>query len=347
MARMSRKVKNVERTFVFNLGVAGESTFKTDGVYIDCMQVHSLVNRVFARQGTNVLVENLEVGVQPGGAFEATVLRLPQHWSCVNAWTKTMEHWRAQQNERADETGLESTIARYRDFKVYFDIPHVAAGFGANLLPSGFFTTDAAGTTESYEWEASDVVLPNKGAPGTTVETHPHMLGDDNGNTSFGMIKAYAESRSRPFQTDPNIVDVASGGIFGEMMDVGDDNVEIVNNFQEQNDMPPYLLGMDGAEEYYPGGSFQGIGLQNPSGTVYPGQFVDIISVNANQNYNTDSTGSFAAPCGLIKLVMNATGVNPASPVDLGDAPFPLWIKLTLAPGHYQGIAGIPMQEAN
>ncbi len=347
MARMSRKVKNVERTFVYNLGVAGESEIKSNGLYIDLMQSHSLVNRLFARQGMNVLVENLEVGCQPSGAFEATIMRLPQNWSCVNAWTKTMEHWRAQQNERADETGLESTIARYRDFKIYFDVGHVTAGFGANLLPSGYFTTDGAGTTESYEWSASDVVLPNKGAPGTTVETSPHMLGDDNGNTSFGMIKAYAQSRSRPFQTDPNIVDVASGGIFGEMMDVGDDTGAIVNNFQEQNDQPPYLIGLDGAEEYYPGGSFQGIGPVNPSGTTYPGQFVDIVSVNASQNYNTDSTGSFAAPCGLIKIIINATGVNPQSPVDLGDAPFPLWVKVTLAPGYYQGIAAQPMQEVN
>ena len=347
MARMSRKVKNVERTFVFNLGVSGEDTFKTDGIYIDSMQVHSLVNRVFVRQGTNVLIENLEIGVQPGGAFEATVLRLPQHWSCVNAWTKTMEHWRAQQNETADEAGLESTIARYRDFKVYFDVGHVAAGFGSNLIPSGYFLDDAASTADGYDWDPSEVVIPNDGAPGTTTERKLHMLGPDNGSTSAGMIHAYAQSRSRPFVIDPNIAGEPIGGLFGEMFDVGDDDEEIVDNFQDKNNRPPYLIYRNAADEAYPGGAFQGIGPINPSGTTYPGQFVDILSVNANQNYNTDSTGSFAAPCGLIKLVMNATAVNPHSPVDLGDAPFPLWIKLTLAPGHYQGIAGIPMQEAN
>lgn len=342
-----RKVKNVERTFVFDLSVPGESTVKSNGLYIDTMQCHSLVNRLFARQGTNVLIENLEIGCQGGGAFEATILRLPQNWSCVNAWTKTMEHWRSQQDERARETGLESTRARYRDFKIFFDTAHVTAGFGSNLIPSGYLLTDAAGTTESYSWSASEVVLPNKGAPGSTVETKPHMLGEDNGNTSFGMIKAYAESRSRPFQTDPNIVDVPSGGIFGEMMDVGDDTGDIITNYQDRNSVPPYLMGMDGAEEYYPGGGFQGIGPINPSGTTYPGQFVDIIAVNASQNYNTDSTGPFAAPCGLVKIILNASGVLPASPVDVGDAPFALWCKLTLAAGHYQGIAGVPMQEAN
>ena len=342
-----RKVKNVERTFVFDLGQPGESIIKSDGLYIDTMQCHSIVNRLFARQGTNVLIENLEIGCQAGGAFEATIMRLPQNWSCVNAWTKSMELWRQQQDDRARESGIESTRARYRDFKIYFDSAHQAAGFGSNLIPSGYYLTDAAGTTESYEWSASEVVLPNFGGAGTTAERELHMLGDDNGTASRGMIKAYAESRSRPFQTDPNIVDVPEGGTFGQMMDVGNDQSDIVTNFQDKNEKPPYLMGMDGAEEYYPGGSFQGIGSVNPSGTTYPGQFVDIIAVNASQNYNTDSTGSFAAPCGLVKIIINATGVNPQSPVDVGDAPFSLWCKLTLAAGHYQGIAGVPMQEAN
>ncbi len=344
-----KQIKNVERDFLFQLTNGAADTISTRN-YIDMMQCHSLVNRVFARQGMNVLIESIEIGVQAGGAFQASILRLPQHWACVNAWTKTMEHWRAQQNERADETGLKSTIARYRDFKVYFDEDHVTAGYGANLIPSGYVLTDGIGTTDSYEWEPSDVVLPNKGAPGTTVETHPHMLGDDNGNTSFGMIKAYAESRSRPFQTDPNLVDVASGGIFGEMMDVGDDNVEIVNNLQNQNDMPPYLMGMDGAEEYYPGGSFQGIGPNQASGGAQvPGQFVDTLSVNASQNYNSDMTGSFPAPCGLIKILIEATGVGVSpGPVTEGEpVGGPLWCRVRLSPGHYQGIAAVPMQEAN
>ena len=100
MARMKR-VKNVERTFVFDLGQPGEAQVKSNGLYIDTMQCHSLVNRVFARQGHNVLIENLEIGVQPNASFEATVLRLPQSWSCVNAWTKGMSLWRKQQDDTA------------------------------------------------------------------------------------------------------------------------------------------------------------------------------------------------------------------------------------------------------
>ena len=348
MARMSRKVKNVERTFVFDLDIPDLTTVKSDGLYIDAMQCHALVNRFATRQGNNVLIENLEIGCQPGGAFEATILRLPQHWSCVNAWTKTMRHWIEQQNETAREAGLESTVAAYRDFKIFFDAAHAQGGVQSNLIPSGYGITPPA--TGGYDWNASQVVVPNDGGvAGDTQEYYLHMLGDDQGvaNTSKGMIKAYAESRSRPFESDPNIVDVGYGGLFGEMEDVGEIIPDIVNNFREANQEPPYLVDRGTADEYYPGGVNQGVGPINPSGTIYPGQFVDIISVNASQNYNTDSTGSFAAPCGLIKIVINATGVLPGSPVDLGDAPFSLWVKLTLAPGHYQGIAGISMQEAN
>ncbi len=349
MARMSRTVKNVERDFLFQLTNGADDTISTRN-YIDMMQCHSLVNRVFARQGMNVLIESLEIGVQAGGAFQASILRLPQHWPCVNAWTKTMALWKKQQDEKADESDLESTIARYRDFKIHFDEDHSDAGFGGNLIPDGFAITDGVGTTESYAWSSSEVVIPNDAAAGNTTERKLHMLGDDVGSSSAGMIKAYAESRSRPQQTDPNIVDIPSGGLFGEMFDVGDDTGDIVTNMQDRNANPPYLMGLDGADEYYPGGSFQGIGPSTASGGArVPGQFVDTLSVNASQNYNTDSTGSFPAPCGLIKIVIEATGVGVSpGPVTEGEpVGGPLWCRVRLAPGHYQGIAAVPMQEAN
>jgi hypothetical protein len=116
MARM-RKVKNVEREFLFEL-TTGASNDVSAQYYVDMMQCHSLVNRVFARQGHNVLIQSIEIGVQPGGAFTASILRLPQHWSAMNAWTKGMALLRKQQDETAEEGGLESTFARYRDFKV-------------------------------------------------------------------------------------------------------------------------------------------------------------------------------------------------------------------------------------
>ncbi len=344
-----KQIKNVERDFLFQLTNGAADTISTRN-YIDMMQCHSLVNRVFARQGMNVLIESIEIGVQAGGAFQASILRLPQHWACVNAWTKTMALWKKQQDETAEMADVESTRARYRDFKVYFDEDHVTAGYGANLLPAGFLITDGIGTNETYEWFPSEIVIPNDGAVGNTTERLLHVLGDDNGTTSSGMIKAYAESRSRPFQTDPNIVNVPIAGLFGVMFDVGDDDNQIITNYQDANESPPYLIGRDGTEEYYPGGSFQGIGPSQASGGAQvPGQFVDTLSVNASQNYNSDMTGSFPAPCGLIKILIEATGVGISpGPVTEGEpVAGPLWCRVRLSPGHYQGIAAVPMQEAN
>ncbi len=346
MARMSRKVKNVERDLLFSFPIPGGESAVAGSFYVDTMQCHSLVNRVFARQGMNVLVDSIEIGVQAGGAYTCSILRLPQHWACVNAWEKGMALWNKQQRETAEEAGLGSTYARYRDFKVRFDSDH---SFTNNLIPAGYKIDDSGSTADAYEWFVSQVAIPNDGAPGNTTERSLHMVGPDSGN-SAGLIHAYAVSRSRPFVTDPNIPNVAEGGLFGEMFDVGDDNEEIVDNFQERNNEPPYLIYRNVADEAYPGGAYQGIGPVAPTGgNTVPGQFVDTLAVNANQNYNSDTTGSFAAPCGLLKFEMQATGVGIfPGPTEPGEAVGgPLWMRIRLAPGYYQGIAAQSMQEVN
>ncbi len=344
MAR-SRRIQTAEKTFVFDLAEAGESSVRRIK-YLDLGQVHALVNRLSARQGFEYVVQSIEIGCQSGGSFVASIYKLPEHWPCINAWEKTMRHWDSQQREAADEAGVESTAARYRDFKIFFDAGHANAGVGANLIPNGF--TAAAPATGGYQWNPSQVVLPNAGGPGVAVEYYLHMLGDDNAgaNPSKGMILAYAESRSRPFDDEPNIVDVASGGLFGEMVDVGSDMGEIVGNLQDHNRQPPYVVDLDTADEYYPGGSAQGIGPLDAGGIVHPGELVDVLSIGASQNFNTDTAASFVAPCGLIKIEYFGSGVLPASPPTLNYVPA-FWLKVTLAPGDYKGLLAQSMQEAN
>lgn len=337
------RIKTAEKTFVFNLNPANEATLSVGGAMVDVAQVYSLVNRVSARQGYSYFIQQLEIGAQAGGAFEACVQRLPQHWPAANAWVKGMKLWLKQQNDAAEEAGLESTIARYRDFKVAFDQDH---DFADNLLPSGFSINDAGATDDTYEWMQSQIVIPNDGTVGNTTERILHMIGGST-STRAGLIEAYAESRSRPQSIDPNIVDVATGGIFGEMFDVGFDDEEVVDNFQGRNNEPPYLVGTNSAQEYYPGGSFQGNSGGLLGGMPYSGQFVDILSVNAGQNYNTDSIGNFLAPCGLIRINYNATGVNSPGVPNVGDMPFGLWMKIVLAPGEYKGCLAMPMQDVN
>ena len=347
---MARRVKNVERDYLFQLhnGSADSISYR---LYFDMMQVHCLVNRISARQGVNVVIESLEIGVQAGGSFTASVLRLPQHWPCINAWEKTMRHWDEQQRDFADEAGLESRRAKYRDFKIFFDGSHAEQGVGMNQIPQGFSVTPPA--SGGYDWSPAQVVVPNEGGvTGNTEEFYLHMLGPDQSvaNDSKGMINAYAESRARPHNDDPNIVDVVQGGLFGEMEDLGEIGNDVTDNWTLENDQPPYVIDVDTADEYYPGGSLQGIGPNqaSSSGDV-PGQFVDTLAINATQNFNSDQTGSFIAPCGLIKIVIEAAGVGISpGPVREGEmVGGPLWCRIRLAPGYYKGIAALPMMDVN
>ncbi len=331
-------IKSAERTLWFNLNPSNDASVGVNGAYLDLAQVYSLANRISLRQGYAYAVESIEIGVQAGGAFEACIMRLPHHWPVWNAWEKTMSLWKQQQDDAAEEAGLESTIARYRDFKIRFDSGQV---FADNLIPEGYFLDDPGSTADVYEWLPSQVVIPNDGAVGNTTERSLHMIGDDLGS-SAGMIKAYAESRSRPQAQDPNIVNVATGGLFGEMFDVGFDDEEVVDNLQDRNNEPPYLMYRGSGDEAYPGGSYQGIG-----GQQFDGNIVDILSVNAGQNYNTDTCSGFVAPCGLIKLNYNATGVNVPGVPEVGQMPFGIFMKVTLAPGEYKGFMAKSMQEMN
>lgn len=347
--RRPRKMATAETKLLFNLNPNNDLDVRSgiNGTFVDLAQCFSLVNRVFKRQGEQFMVESIEIGVQSGGAFEATVSRLPEHWPCVNAWVKTMSLWKQQQDDRVEDSGLETTRSRYHDFKVFFDSDHADAGVAANLLPSGFYRADPASTTEYYDWDASQVVVPNAGAPGNTAEYYLHMLGPDNGAVSRGMINAYAESRHRPFAQDPNIVDVPLGGLFGTMFDVGDDSGDIITNFQDNNKDTPYLIGDQDTAEYYPGGSFQGYITEDTGGSQMTGTIVDFLSVNALTTLNTDRSPSFTAPCGLLKLSYNASGVALPGVEQPGDLPMGFWMVITLVPGMSKGIMTRPMQEVN
>ncbi len=331
-------IKSAERTLWFNLNPSNDTNIGLNNVYLDLAQVYSLANRISLRQGYAYAVESIEIGVQAGGAFEACIMRLPHHWPVWNAWEKAMTLWKKQQDDTAEEAGLESTIARYRDFKIHFDS---SQNFAQNLIPEGYFIDDPLSTADVYEWSESRVVIPNDAVAGTTTERSLHMIGPDL-ISSAGIIQAYAESRSRPQVIDPNVVNTPTGGLFGEMFDVGMDDEDIVDNFQDTNHEPPYLLYRAVDAEAYPGGSYQGIGGQQFDGTI-----VDILSVNAGQNYNTDTCSGFVAPCGLIKLNYNATGVNVPGVPEVGQMPFGIFMKVTLAPGEYKGFMAKPMQEMN
>ncbi len=353
---MAGKIKTVERDLWFNLnpdGESGESSVTDAMAFIDLAQCASLVNRISLRQGMQYVVESIEF--YTNGKLNASVWRLPEHWPLLNAWEKTFHAWKDQQKEAAREAGLESTQARYNDFKIFMNSDHVTAGFGGNLIPSGY--TKTAPATGGYGWAASQVVVPNDGGvPGNTVEYHIHAVGDDKtaGTLSKGMILAYAESRSRPFNDDPNIVDVASGGLYGEMEDVGEIQEEVVDNLQQANQQPPYVIDVDTVNEFYPGGVNQGTLAIAPNGFNTELQLEDVISINAGfatgSNFGTASeiVPGFVVPCGLLGIRYHAESLSDTPTGPLTADYFPsLMMRITLAPGHYKGFLAQSMQEAN
>jgi len=357
-------MKFVEREYVFDLSTLTDGPDLNTVVYLDLMQIHSLVNRVSCRQGRLVGVQSIEIGCRPGGSFHAAIWRIGHQWSIVNAWEKSMRLWLEQQDDTADEAGLESTIARYRDYKVHMTAMHASQGFGANMLPSGFVTDDPASVADAYDWDASTLVIPNDAVVGTTTERQIYLVGEDDATLApdgIGLVHAYADSRSRPHAIDPNTVAAADGGVFGQMFDVGMDDEIIVDNFQEENNSPPYLLYRESADEAYPGGHFQGgqitTGFSGPDSVAYGSgvqfmQLHDILSVNASQNYNTDTCSGLLAPCGLLCIQLDGTNVGstagplPAPPPN-GDVNAGFWMRVVLAPGEYQGVLAIDMVDVN
>lgn len=348
---MARKMKSMERDFWFNLNDAGNSSVSQTTRFIDLGQVASLVNRVSLRQGMEYVVESIELHCN--GKAQAFIYRLPEHWSLLNAWEKSFHYWHEQQRDAMREAGLESTTARYNDYKIFMNSVHQSQGTAGNLLPAGYSTTAA---TTKYEWVESNMVVPNDGGvAGNTVEYNVHALGDDTAG-SKGLIKAYAESRTRPQSVDPNIVDVDSGGLFGEMIDVGEIQTEVVDNVQGANNEPPYLIAQATAEEFYPGGALQSGYGWNAAGFAFDGQLEDILSVNAGYavlpasrfGVSSDTMGGFVVPCGLLAINYYAEGLTDTNSQPFEDGYFPsLLLRVTLAPGGYKGLLAQSMQEAN
>lgn len=319
-----RKVKPAEKTLNF--------TISAGTAYIDIAQCLSLLNRAFYRQGMQYAIESVElVSV---GASSMTIQRIAQSWPVVNAHTKGYALWKKQQDETMDESGARDTIAKYRDFKIAYESAHSTAGFGANLLPltvPPFAAIQAISASSTYEWIQSAVVIPNDAAPGNTTEMPLHWVGADvpGANTSKSLVKAYGESRSRPMQTDPNIVDVALGGLFGEMFDVGDDDLDIINNAQDENNVPPYYIDADTGFEFYPGGE----GFAGGTGISAGGQVYEyFLSTSATGRFISSYGGSSVIPCGLLKVVHTGEGA---------------FLRIKIAPGNYKGVAARPMKEVN
>jgi len=295
--------------------------------YISLSHSASRLNRRFYRQGLNWAVANVKITQMPADATStgstSYVSSLPHTWSTANAWMKSYSVWKKQQDDALDKSDSRDMAARYRDFKISMEDTHTVGvdlspvTLGRGRLIGPIATTGpyvGGGVSASEEWIASQIVIPNDGAPGVTNEYLLHMVGPNNG-PSKGMIQGYAESRNLPVSPDPTSL---PGGVDGswmqEMFNVGDDSDDVTDNAQFRNNELPY------DQDDYPGGSVNNVQLET-QGFNWNRSTVGI---------NTWSTGPFTAPCGLIRVDFQDQGtIEGSSNINI--------IEVTLVPGHARG----------
>jgi len=326
MARKSKyamKVEPAEMTLTFPIGFIGPSnTMKT----IDLSQCASIVNRRFYRQGLNWAVSGFTLHAVAGSG-SVGITRLPQGWVTAQSWEKAMRHWLKQQNEAIDEAGMQSAVARYRDFKVHMDKTHVdGLGFDDNFIPY-IRRNDGLGWEEYLkgEWDKSIVVVPNaNGVVGNTQEYTVHMVGDDDPapGQSKGIIKAYQGSRGVPQSPDPSTPPNVEDNLYTQMFDVGANNEEIVDNAVDRNDNLPY------PQMEYPGAEV------NANGLV----FHDNLTISATTVSGRTSCGGATFPCGLIRLRIDP-GLSAVNEQPIA------WLQVHLVPGSHRGYLAESMVE--
>lgn len=313
-----------------DFGIAGDGELQNS--YIDLSQCLSLVNRRFYRQGLEYAVAGFKIFSAAGVTGQVVISKLPDTWMCDNAYTKAYSAWKRQQDDTIEDAGAESAIARWRDFKVFMDIGHVntyiAAGSdlnNANILPLSFDQTLDTGTTAGYgprytvqyatgEWQPSEIVVPNASLDATGSRVDPeeyllHMVGvNNNPSVSRGIVEGYADSRAYPQSPDPVEPNLGSSANWlREMFDVGNDNVEIIQNVTDRNDDLPY------DQVNYPGGENVSPGLQTIGFTSH-----DTTTVSGSSVIEGGSV-----KCGLLKVASTMSS---------------LWtLKVMLVPGNTKG----------
>jgi len=225
------------------------SSGSMDDFYIDLSQVTSIMNRRFYRQGINWAVSGIKI---LAAAFTGAVQvsKLPNTWVMSNAWEKGFRAWKRQQDEVLEDGDQESVRAKFNDFKIYMDANHLSDGIASNLLPAD----DLGNAAVAGEWQASQIVIPNFGTPGTNWEPHILAVGDyvpgSGTSGAISLIKAYESSRSTPQSPDPAVPGSLTNtdNIWRALFDVGDNNEDVLLNVIGKNNDLPY------PQDDYPGG---------------------------------------------------------------------------------------------
>lgn len=312
--------------------------------YVDLSQVASIVNRRFYRQGINWAVAGFKF--QSSGAGIVQVSKLPNTWVTSNAWEKSFRMWNKQQREAIADAGAESTVAKFRDFKVFMEVNHVEDFIAngedlnaTNLMPvasTAFAGSPVVVTAAGGEWDPSQIVIPNAlpDASGTEIDPSEyvlHMVGTNsqpvlspNFEGSKGVLEGYADSRAYPQSPDPVSPNPASANNWMRLMfDVGNENADVLANAADRNDELPY------PQVDYPGGQNQLEGLQIHD-------LVQIYSTSGTTNVGITRAKGGNFPCGLIAIDWAPAADGPNTNIQ---------IQIDLVPGNHRGYLCEPMTE--
>lgn len=288
MARrsMKAKIQPAVETLQFNYVQTANNSKQTK--YIDISQCVSIVNRRFYRQGLNWAVGSIRIFAQADGSVG--VNKIPNTWISSNAWTKGFRTWQKMIKDATEDSGMESIKGKFLDFKIYANSSHHTAGFSNNLLPVDVSLTPA----NTGQWQPSEFVIPN--TPGDTATGQEIvMVGANNSPTYVSLIQGYADSRSLPGQTEPNVPDDASLNWYQYLFSEGttQDNM-VITDLENTGDKAPYPYENDGThtDTQYPGGETQMPHLQ-----MHDVALLTQTTVGAQANLKG---GNF--PCGLMEI---------------------------------------------
>ncbi len=297
--------------------------------WIDISQACSIVNRRFYRQGLQWAVSGvtLQQNADTATAGSLKVESLPTTWVASNAWHKSYAVWKKQQDEALADSESQSSVAKFRDFKIFMDTEHVNNYYdhpthAQDLNYTNLIPRTASGEFMTGEWQPVMITIPNAGADpdDDPAEYHLHMVGANTNPTSVrskGIIDGYANSRAVPQSPDPDTPNIANDqNWMNRMFNVGDDNPLVLANATDENDELPYN------QLNYPGDEQNAAALQLVSEHYISGQG----SINTRIN-----VGGFNAPCGLLKI-----SSEPAAVLD---------VQIHLVPGPSRGYLTAPMQD--
>lgn len=337
------KIKPTPLTLHYYLETSVDAN-QTHFYYFDLWQHISAVSRRFNRQGQDLAISGIRFMSSHTAAI--SVARLPPTWITYEAWESSFRAW--QRLDRiAQESNPDSLMnAKYRDFKVFMDNIHASAASQSEVstpVPVGV-AAGIGNASAAYEWDYSRIQFPED--TGLTTQ-QLHMLGANStsGTQTLGVIHNYALARERPMSSDPN-VPVSSLGAFGDsylntMFDFGDSFDDVIAASIEENNEPPYPVGLwpeDAAGnqtgEFYPGGA----NYMN-SASAHEIASTSIYNNQASTLKANGFVGGFVAPLGLIQMeLLNPTDSTNSYLID---------VYIDLLPGPSHGVMGRSMLEGN